>query len=124
MSDDLKEYLDRVQKEYSSSEGHKEPSTVEQYVGLYLYKHGMRPGEIVDVLNIMKISEKAGLPGMRWQVPLDHYPEMMLGVLCLLAESMAMEWLEENKPKHIALSMFKMKQEDRKRDSTPEPSTE
>jgi len=77
--------------------------TIKETVHKYLTDHGLWPHEADAVVDQMQIDINE--PQM-WAASVDHYPAAMLAVLYLRADLAAVDWIDDNKPRHFARSLF------------------
>ena len=79
-------------------------TTVKATLTDYLTSKGLWTDEAEDVVTALQA--QPGNESLRFSDPAECYPPTMLAVLKLDARAEALNWIDENMPRHFARSMF------------------
>ena len=63
-----------------------------------LIERGMFESQANDVIELVKVSGKAGSMRDNWLKDIDGYPEIVVSVLWAITKDIAIKWVEDNKP--------------------------
>lgn len=71
--------------------------SIEDSIKKYLRLNGMSQKQAQAVVDGMKANDSIGM-SQRWADSADDYPSVVLESLYLMADSMALEWIDANVP--------------------------
>ena len=77
--------------------------TVRETVEKRLVDKGMWPKEAKQVVDL--VIEQVDQP-LRWDESVEGYPPQLIVVLCVIADKVALKWIDENCPLAFYRSMF------------------
>lgn len=80
--------------------------TIREKMKERLVEHGLWPDEANMVLDDAEKSEVLEPMFGRWKDSVDGYPPQMFAAVWISIKSVAVEWIDANKPKHFARTMF------------------
>ena len=78
--------------------------TVREKLEAVLVNHGLWPEEATAVFDRMldQRGDDLGMSEVKWNDPKEAYPTQLYAVILASLQQVAVEWIDEHKPKHFA----------------------